>query len=140
MPAITQSISADASRFANSLSLEISGMSCASCVGRLERAIKSVPGVERVAVNLATERAEVSFWSGQRDTRSVIKAVASAGYTPGVLAMDLQIEGMTCASCVSRIETALRRIPDVLECQVNLLSGRAHVRAVAGAVSMASLV
>ena len=115
-------------------------MSCASCVSRLERAIKAVPGVEDAAVNLAAERADVSFSAGQRDTKSVIQAVAKAGYKPATLEVDLKIEGMTCASCVSRIEAELRNVAGVIDSDVNLLSGQARVIGAEGTVALADLV
>ncbi len=113
-----------------SLSLAIEGMTCASCVGRVEQAIRSVPGVEAVTVNLATERAKVSFTPGAADPTAVAAAVAKAGYTPGSEAIELAVEGMTCASCVGRVEAALASVPGVLSADVNLATETARVRTI----------
>ena len=60
--------------------LPISGMTCASCAGRVERALGKVPGVQSVSVNLANERAHVEV-QGQLDPAVLIAAVDKAGYT-----------------------------------------------------------
>ncbi|WAJ31254.1 heavy metal translocating P-type ATPase [Antarcticirhabdus aurantiaca] len=107
-------------------SFEIEGMSCASCVGRVERAIRNVPGVEAAAVNLATERAEVTFgWDA--DEASVVAAIEGAGYEVRTASMEIGIEGMTCASCVRRVEQALAAVPGVRSVAVNLATERATI-------------
>ena len=60
--------------------LELTGMHCASCVGRIERFLKKVPGVEEAGVNLATNRASVSFDPAQASPDALIAAVEKAGY------------------------------------------------------------
>ncbi|AJO79252.1 heavy metal translocating P-type ATPase [Pseudomonas sp. MRSN 12121] len=120
------------------LSLPVEGMTCASCVGRVERALKTVPGVQSAAVNLATERADVSF-AGPADPLGAVQAIERAGYAVREETLELAIEGMTCASCVGRVEKALRQIPGVLEASVNLATEQARVRHLAGLVSMGDL-
>lgn len=124
---------------ANSLILPIEGMTCASCVGRVERAIAQVPGVTGVSVNLATERAEVRFDDGRPSPAAVADAVAKAGYTPGRSVTELSISGMTCASCVGRVEKALSVVPGVLKAEVNLATETARIEAVA-TTSVADLI
>lgn len=114
------------------LDMPIAGMTCASCVGRIERAIGQVPGVVDVTVNLATERAKIRFEDGREDAAAVAEAVRAAGYTPLSEAIELSIEGMTCASCVGRVEKALRAVPGVLGAEVNLATETARVEAPAG--------
>lgn len=114
------------------LTLPIAGMTCASCVGRVERAIGQVPGVTDVSVNLATERAKVRFEDGREDPAAVAEAVRTAGYTPLSEVIELSIGGMTCASCVGRVEKALRAVPGVLGAEVNLATETARVEAPAG--------
>src|SRR4051812_30195188 len=104
------------------LSLPISGMTCASCAGRVDRALGKVPGVTGAQVNLATERAEVR---GTAPLAAVIGAVERAGYAVPEQRFDLGIGGMTCATCAGRVERALRRVPGVLEASVNLATERA---------------
>ena len=108
--------------------LPIEGMTCASCVGRVEKALKKVEGVENAEVNLATEKAMISS-SQPLDLIAVTKAVERAGYK--VLAsqpIELSIEGMTCASCVGRVEKALKKVEGVQQANVNLATERAWVQ------------
>lgn len=103
----------------------INGMTCASCVGRVERALEKVPGVQRVQVNLASERAHVEAEGVALD--QLIDAVDRAGYSVPSQHVELAIEGMTCSSCVGRVERALLKAPGVRRASVNLASERAHV-------------
>jgi Cu+-exporting ATPase len=114
---------------ARALLLPVEGMTCASCAGRVERALSRVPGVTEAHVNLASERAEVRGTAGPA---ALAEAVRRAGYEVPERRLELGIEGMTCASCVRRVERALSAVPGVLEVQVNLASERATVRALAG--------
>jgi len=109
------------------LEFAVSEMTCASCVRRVEKAILAVPGVKEATVNLATERAQVSM-EGSADAGAVAAAMARAGYQVEASAVDLAVEGMTCASCVGRVERALSRVPDVLGAQVNLAAETARVQ------------
>ena len=118
------------------LSLPIEGMSCASCVGRVERALKQVRGVLDASVNLATERAEIRL-SDPGVRTDVIRAIEDAGYGVVSPAVELAIEGMTCASCVGRVERALRAVPGVTQAVVNLATERATVT---GSADIAALV
>ena len=120
------------------LSLPVEGMTCASCVGRVERSLKEVPGVQTAAVNLATERADITF-TGLADPQAAVGAIERAGYTVREESAELAIEDMTCASCVGRVEKALAKVPGVLEATVNLATERARVRHLAGVVSTADL-
>ncbi|WP_353153141.1 heavy metal translocating P-type ATPase [Pollutimonas bauzanensis] len=122
----------------NRLSLPVEGMTCASCVGRVERALKAVPGVHTAAVNLATERADITF-TGLADPQATVRAIESAGYAVREETTELAIEDMTCASCVGRVEKALAQLPGVLEANVNLATERARVRHLAGVVATADL-
>ena len=113
------------------LSLSIDGMTCASCVGRVERALRKVPGVREASVNLATARAELAF-EGAPDTAAAIAAVHKAGYQVAEDNIELSVAGMTCASCVARVERALAKVSGVTEARVNLASERAQVRVLRG--------
>jgi len=117
---------------------QIEGMTCASCVARVEKAIRAVPGVAAANVNLATERATVDF-TGKPDPGSVIAAIEKAGYSTRQDTLELQIEGMTCASCVGRIEKALAAVPGVASASVNLATEKAVVIFAAGTVTRARL-
>ncbi|NUF22429.1 copper-translocating P-type ATPase [Acinetobacter oleivorans] len=114
---------------AYSETLSIEGMTCASCVGRVEKALKKVENVEIANVNLATEKAVV--YSNQPIQReALVKAVERAGYdVPKAAPVELSIEGMTCASCVARVEKALKKVDGVQEATVNLATEQAWVQA-----------
>ncbi|HDS1683785.1 TPA: copper-translocating P-type ATPase [Pseudomonas putida] len=105
--------------------LPISGMTCASCAGRVERALRKVSGADQVSVNLATEQARVQ--APADSLPALVEAVRGAGYGVPTRTVELQISGMTCASCVGRVERALAKLPGVEHVSVNLASERAHV-------------
>ncbi|WP_080411039.1 heavy metal translocating P-type ATPase [Burkholderia ubonensis] len=126
------------------IELEIEGMTCASCVARVEKALAGVPGVTRASVNLATERATVDAAAGVT-TAQLVDAVRQAGYQampvaepePAIApaaalgAIELDIGGMTCASCAGRVEKALSNVPGVARASVNLATERATVHGAA---------
>ncbi|EMF0917918.1 heavy metal translocating P-type ATPase [Providencia stuartii] len=123
---------------ANRLSLPVEGMTCASCVGRVERALKAVDNIDTAVVNLATERADITF-KEHVDVDAAIRAIESSGYKVREEITELAIEEMTCASCVGRVEKALTQIPGVIEASVNLATERARIRHLSGAVTVADL-
>lgn len=107
------------------LSVAVAGMTCASCVGHIEKAIGKLPAVAGVSVNLATERADVTF-AGTPDPLAVVQAIEEAGYAVPEIEVELGVEGMTCASCVGHVEKALRAVPGVAAASVNLATERAR--------------
>ena len=117
----------------------VQGMSCASCVARVERSLADVPGVQDVSVNFATEQASVKA-SGGVGMDALKAAVAKAGYSVGEQSLSLAIEGMTCASCVSRVEKALKQVPGVLSASVNLATETAEVSVAGNAALLPALV
>ena len=118
--------------------LNIAGMTCASCVAHVERALMKVEGVQAASVNLATETASVTAPASVPLT-ALIDAVAKAGYEVRRDTLELDIEGMSCAACVGRVEKVLQRVPGVVSANVNLAARRAHVE-LAGSVPTAALV
>ena len=131
------------------LTLHITGMTCASCVARVEKALRKVPGVQQVSVNLATEQAHIALAAPGAGSSNLVttQAVASAlttalskaGYAVADEARTLRIDGMTCASCVGRVEKALARVPGVLSASVNLATSSAQVQRLAGSAADADL-
>ena len=108
--------------------LQVTGMTCASCVTRVEKSLKAVPGVRQASVNLATEQALVSAEPAvTADTLAA--AVRKSGYGVDLTETTLQVEGMTCASCVARVEKALLKVPGVSGATVNLATEKASVQA-----------
>ncbi|MGN4223789.1 heavy metal translocating P-type ATPase, partial [Burkholderia gladioli] len=150
--AIEQAPAPAAAAAAAPIELDIAGMTCASCSNRVEKALAQVPGVSRASVNLATERASVSA-EASVSVAQLVAAVEKAGYratplvadepvparSPAAPAIELEIGGMTCASCSGRVEKALAQVPGVSRASVNLATERASVSAEA-AVSVAQLV
>ncbi len=114
----------------------IDGMTCASCSTRVEKALARTPGVASASVNLATERAAVEA-DASVDAATLRAAVDRAGYAMKPQALRLNIEGMTCASCVARVEKALNRVPGVLSASVNLATESADI--VSAADNLAAL-
>jgi Cu+-exporting ATPase len=118
--------------------LDIGGMTCASCAMRVEKALAKVPGVTRASVNLGTERARVEG-DATVDAEALANAVRKAGYEATLSAgpdatpvetprtTELAIGGMTCASCATRVEKALAKVPGVTHASVNLATETATV-------------
>jgi Cu+-exporting ATPase len=119
------------SRTRQQWTFRIDGMTCASCVARVESALRRVPGVGEASVNLATESATVQV-EAATPAASVVAAVRAAGYDVPRQRVELQIGGMTCASCVARVERALARVAGVISASVNLATERATVETTAG--------
>lgn len=135
-----------ATDLSGTISLPIEGMTCASCVGRVERALKSVPGVADAVVNLATEKASITT-NTPVDTATLVKAVKDVGYevsasfsAPTTLPLEVAIEGMTCASCVGRVEKALKAVPGVTSAVVNLATEKATIQGNADAAAVVAAI
>ena len=121
------------------ISMNVSGMTCASCVARVERFVGRMDGVSSVNVNLATERADIDIDpSATVSSDDIVAVIKKAGYSvnsitesePGVAADDLlslSVSGMTCASCVARVERFVGRMDGVNSVAVNLTTERAEI-------------
>jgi Cu+-exporting ATPase len=110
--------------------LPISGMTCTSCAGRVERALAKVADVASVSINLASEQARVEAPADSLE--QLVNAVSAAGYQVPSERLELNLEGMSCASCAGRIERALAQQPGVLAVSVNLASERAQLQVLRG--------
>lgn len=102
--------------------MDIQGMTCTACSSAVERAVKRLPGVEEASVNLATETLVTTFDDAQTNLAEIAAAVDEAGYKavlPGE-AIQLDVEGMTCASCSAAVERVVSRLPGVSHAGVNL--------------------
>jgi Cu+-exporting ATPase len=131
----------DSTPFANARTLEVSvgGMTCAACVGRVERGLNKVDGVLGAAVNLATERATVQYDPAKTTPDALLETVRATGYEPLTQSLDLGITGMTCAACVGRVERGLEKVDGVLGATVNLATERATVTYLPAQTSLAHL-
>jgi Cu+-exporting ATPase len=119
--------------------LPVEGMTCASCVKRVEKAAAKVPGVEASAVNFATETLSVTPGPGF-SAEALVKAVKDAGYEAKAETVILDIEEMTCASCVSRVEKALKSVAAVETASVNLATAKAVVTVLGGKAAVPAMV
>jgi Cu+-exporting ATPase len=120
------------------LAFEVRGMSCASCVTHVEKALLATEGVRSANVNLAAERVDVALSPDAR-VEKIAQAVTAAGYEPVVETLELGVRGMTCASCVAHVEKALLATPGVLSASVNLATERASVRVLKGPATIENL-
>jgi P-type Cu+ transporter len=116
------------------ITISIDGMTCASCVKRVQDALEKVDGVTSASVNLATESATVTYDPEKTRIDDIDTAVTGAGYTIGYNETRLGIEGMNCASCVTRVEKALKSIEGVTDARVNLATEEAIVRYTNGTI------
>ena len=107
--------------------LDIEGMTCAMCVATVTEGLEELPGVLDVSVNLATAKAIVRFRPDEVNLPRMIAEVKDRGYGVHTERVKLDIEGMTCATCVKTIEDALGRLPGVASAQVNLATNAAFV-------------
>ncbi|MBN1250310.1 MAG: copper-translocating P-type ATPase [Anaerolineae bacterium] len=117
------------------LDLPVQGMTCASCVNHVQKALSRVEGVQDVNVNLATERASLWF-DPTVTTDTLVRAVRDTGYDVATETMDLAIGGMTCAACVAHVQKALGKVSGVVEANVNLATEKASVTFVSGAAGL----
>lgn len=109
-------------------SFDIDGMMCGACVSRVEKKLQQVDGTAEASVNLATERAQVSLDTSVNNASALFEAVNKAGYQARAAQTEFKVEGMTCGSCVARVEKKLGQLDGVLKATVNLTTERAHVQ------------
>ena len=109
------------------ITLPITGMTCANCSATIERNLKKMPGVAEVSVNYATEKATVAFDPGQTSASAMTSLIGDLGYGVAQGKIEIPISGMTCANCSATIERNLKKMPGVVNANVNLATERAHV-------------
>ena len=119
--------SKDSGKGLKRINLPITGMSCASCAAKIEKGLTSVEGVSKATVNFAAEKATVFFHPDQTDVSRLIDKVKDLGYEAKVEKVVLPIQGMTCASCVKKVERALSSMKGVVQAYVNFATERASV-------------
>ena len=124
---------------AQNISLSVEGMSCASCVGRVDKGLHEVTGLSDIAVNLASESARFKADSPETVSAAVAQ-LAALGYPAREEKVILSIESMSCASCVGRVDKAIAALPGLLDVSVNLASETATIRYAEGAVTVADMI
>ncbi|MFC5711884.1 heavy metal translocating P-type ATPase [Thalassorhabdus alkalitolerans] len=125
----------------------IQGMSCASCVNRIEKEISKLKGVHSVSVNLALNQAQVKGDEKEVSAPQIVEAIDKAGYSARQIQeeqtrrkLTFSIEGMSCASCVNRIEKAVLKVEGIHEVNVNLASNQAQVTGEKEVLSVESVI
>lgn len=118
--------------------LPVEGMTCASCVRRVEKAAAAVPGVAESSVNFASETLVLKPGPGF-SSEALLAAIGKAGYEAKAETLVLEVEDMTCASCVLRVEKALKAVPSVQTASVNLATGEAVVTVLGGVSALPAL-
>ncbi|MEM7737258.1 MAG: heavy metal translocating P-type ATPase [Deinococcota bacterium] len=109
------------------ITVGVQGMTCANCSSRVERKLSKLEGVLTANVNLATERAQVSFDENKLTPEGILTTIADSGYEPVTRHANLNIGGMDCASCAQRVGKALMKQVGVLAANVNFASEHAQV-------------
>ncbi|HPQ68056.1 MAG TPA: heavy metal translocating P-type ATPase [bacterium] len=119
--------------------LPIVGLHCATCAVKVQSALSEVPGILEATVNFASESAMVAYEPDRVGLSDISSRVRAAGYDVGRQTVTLDITGMSCATCVSRVEEALNDLPGVEAAAVNFAGEQATVRYVPGAVEIGDL-
>jgi len=109
--------------------LKIEGMTCAACAKTIERVSKKLPGVEEANVNFATEKLNINYDDALIKLEDIQSAVEKAGYKIAVETTNktLKIEGMTCAACAKNIERVSKKLPGVIEANVNFATEKLNI-------------
>lgn len=122
------------------ISLAITGMTCAACATRIEKNLSKIEGVQKTNVNLATEKATVSYDPALTSVEDMIERVKKTGYGVQEEKVQLDIIGMTCAACVTRVEKGLNKIDGVTDAAVNLASEKASVDFIPGKANIGQII
>lgn len=135
-PEASQDVSVNAG---DKLDLPIKGISCASCVAKIEKGLSELTGVIDAKVNFATERAAITLDTNQVHVGDIIRTIQDLGYEAGSEKVTLPVQGMSCASCVEKVQTALRSVPGVIRADVNFATEKATVEYISGQVTIRDL-
>ena len=106
---------------------QVTGMTCAACSSRIEKVLNKLPGVERATVNLALEKATISYNSETLSEQELQEKIEKLGYGVIKEQLDLSITGMTCAACSNRVEKTLNKMDGITEATVNLALEKAAI-------------
>ncbi|GMR04930.1 MAG: heavy metal translocating P-type ATPase [Thermodesulfobacteriota bacterium] len=123
-----------------SVDLPITGMSCASCASKIEKGLSKTSGIKKASVNFATEKVTISYDPKEVAPGDFIKTIKELGYGAGVEKVVLPVQGMSCASCVDKIEKALNGLDGVVRATVNFATEKATVDYLPATVSVAEMV
>ena len=113
-------------------SIRLTGMTCTTCAATIEKGLSETPGIEQADVNFASEKASIKYDPTKVDLARIKDTVSQLGYGVAVKKSIFPVAGMTCASCVARVEEALSSVPGVVSASVNLASEKATVEYLEG--------
>lgn len=119
--------------------LEIRGMTCTNCARTITNALEGLSGVVEANINAATDEGTVEFDPEQTSLGEIYEAIENAGYGAARESVSIGIMGMTCANCSETNETALERVPGVIDASVNFATDEAQVDYNPADVSMSQL-
>ncbi|MSU02460.1 heavy metal translocating P-type ATPase [Tissierella pigra] len=121
------------------ISIDVLGMTCAACSARVEKSLGKQDGVESVAVNLLSNKANIEFDPNKVKPENLIKVIEKTGYEVPLVKKTLIIEGMTCAACSTRVEKVLNKLEGV-KATVNLSTNKATVQYLSGLTDEETLI
>jgi Cu+-exporting ATPase len=107
--------------------IHITGMTCTTCAATIEKGLAETPGVEQASVSFASEKAAIEYDPSKVDLAKIKDTISQTGYGVAARKSIFPVGGMTCASCVARVEEALSSVPGVISANVNLASEKATV-------------
>ncbi|MFH1965990.1 MAG: heavy metal translocating P-type ATPase [Acidobacteriota bacterium] len=109
------------------VTIPLTGMSCANCAASIERSLVKLPGVSAASVNFASEKANVTFDPERVNINDLVENIKNAGYGTASSRLDLAITGMSCANCSGTVEKSLKKLPGVLGAPVNFATEHAAI-------------
>ena len=112
--------------------IHITGMTCTTCAATIKKGLAEIPGVKHADINFATEKAFIEYDLSRVDLARIKSTISQLGYGVALKKSIFPVEGMTCASCVARVEQALSSVPGVVSASVNLASEKATAEYIEG--------
>jgi Cu+-exporting ATPase len=120
------------SKKADKASIHVTGMTCTTCAGTIKKGLSKTPGISQADVNFASEKASIEYDPTKVDLAKIKDTVSQLGYGVATRKSIFPVNGMTCATCVARVEEALSSVPGVISVSVNLASEKATVEYLEG--------
>lgn len=121
------------------INLPVSGLHCVNCALKIEKTLKKTPGVEEASVNFASNIASVVFDRQQVSEAELVRIIDRLGYQAVREKVELPVKGMSCTSCVSRVEAALKGLKGVIEASANLALARVSVEFIPGETGLSEM-
>jgi Cu+-exporting ATPase len=118
------------------IDLPVTGMTCAACSARVQKALSEIKGVSSATVNLASEKASINYDPAESAVDVFIHTIKDLGYGVHVSKITIPVKGMTCASCVKRVQDALSSLSGVISVSVNFASEQATVEYIPGVIGV----